>query len=97
VDTVRKHLREGGLESHIRHPVPLIPHPNLKKPKEWAKAMLAWTVENWKQVTFSDESIFCLIGSDGMEWCWRKPNEHLDPRFTKKRVKHGGGRLQYGE
>jgi hypothetical protein len=93
VDTVKRHLREGGLESHIRRPVPLISHPNLKKRKEWAEEMLAWTVENWKQVTFSDESIFRLIGSDGMEWCWRKPNERLDPRFTKKRVKHGGGKI----
>jgi hypothetical protein len=41
--------------------------------------MLAWTVENWKQVTFSDKLIFCLIGSERMEWCWRKPNKHLDP------------------
>jgi hypothetical protein len=28
-----------------------------------------------------------------MDWCWREKGEHLDPRFTKKAVKHGGGKV----
>jgi hypothetical protein len=72
--------------------MPLITALNLKKQKEWAEQPLEWMVENWKRVTFSDESILHLIGSDGMEWCWRRLNEWLDPRFTKK-VKHGGGKV----
>jgi len=28
-----------------------------------------------------------------MEWCWRRPGEDLDPRFTMKKVKHGGGKV----
>ena len=36
---------------------------------------------------------FRVFGSDGIEWCWRKPGEQLDPRFTKKKVKHGGGKV----
>lgn len=28
-----------------------------------------------------------------MEWRWRKPGERLDPWFTKKKVKHGGGKV----
>ena len=42
---------------------------------------------------FSDESIFHPFGSDGMEWCWRKPGDCLDPWFTKKKVKHGNGKV----
>jgi hypothetical protein len=44
-------------------------------------------------VIFSDESIFRVIGSDGVQWCWRKPGERLDPRYTKKNMKHGGGKV----
>jgi len=44
-------------------------------------------------VNFSDESIFHLFGSDGIEWCWRRPGECLDPWFTKKKVKHSGGKV----
>lgn len=39
----------------------------------------------------SDESKFTLFGTDSVEWCWRRPSERLDSRFTKKTVKHGGG------
>jgi len=61
--------------------------------KSWAKERLEWTVNNWRAVTILDESIFHVFGSDGMEWCWRRPGECLDPRFTKKKVKHGGGKV----
>ena len=61
--------------------------------KSWAKEWLEWTVNNWEAVDFSDESIFCLFGSDGIEWCWRKPEQHLDPWFVKKKVKHGNGKV----
>jgi hypothetical protein len=44
-------------------------------------------------VNFSDESIFHLFGSDGIEWCWRRPGECLDPQFMKDMVKHSGGNV----
>ena len=42
---------------------------------------------------FSDESKFNLFGSGGLQYCWRKGGEALDPRYTKKQVKHGGGKV----
>lgn len=93
VDTVKRTLRDGGLLPHIRCKVPFITHKNLHVRKEWAADRLDWTESNWRAVNFSDESIFHVFGSDGMEWCWRKPGERLDPRFTKKKVKHGGGKV----
>jgi len=50
-------------------------------------------VEDWKCVIFSDESKFMLFKSDGCQWCWIRPGQALDPQFTKKTVKHGGGSL----
>jgi len=61
--------------------------------KSWAEEWLEWTVNNWEAVDFSDEPIFHPFGSDGMEWCWRKPGECLDPWLTKKGVKHGNGKV----
>ena len=61
--------------------------------KKWAEAHENWSQENWNAVAFSDESIFHVFGSDGMEWCWRRPGQQLDPRFTKKKLKHGGGKV----
>jgi len=93
VQTIKRTLRAEGLEAHIRRTVPFISHKNLHVRKTWAEERLEWTVSNWRAVNFSDESIFHVFGSDGMEWCWRKPGERLDPRFTKKKVKHGGGKV----
>ncbi|KAJ3494693.1 hypothetical protein NLJ89_g10752 [Agrocybe chaxingu] len=93
VSTMKRALRQEGLESHIRATVPFISNKNLGVRKKWAKELLEWKVENWRAVHFSDESIFHLFGSDGVEWCWRRPGQRLDPRFTKKKVKHGGGKV----
>jgi hypothetical protein len=50
-------------------------------------------MENWRRVIFSDESKFNLFGSDGLQYCWRRRGEGLDPCYTKKKVKHGGGKV----
>ena len=93
VDTVKRALRQEGLEPHIRRRVPFISRKNLRMRKSWAEERLEWTVNNWEAVDFSDESIFRLFGSDGMEWCWRKPEQRLDPQFMKKKVKHSNGKV----
>lgn len=54
---------------------------------------MIWELANWLAVAFSDESIFRVFGSNGLEWCWRKKGQRFDKRFTKKRVKHGGGKV----
>jgi hypothetical protein len=50
-------------------------------------------VKDWERVIFSDESRFNLFGSDGLQYCWRKEGQALDPRYTEKKVKHGGGKV----
>ena len=93
VHTIKRDLRRSGLEPHHRTDVPYAPPQNIDGRKEWADHHLRWTKRNWRAVTFSDESIFRVFGSNGLEWCWRKPGERFDRRFTKKKVKHGGGKV----
>ena len=52
-----------------------------------------WTVEDWRRVIFSDKSKFMLFKSDGRQYCWIKPGQALDARFTKKNIKHSAGNL----
>ena len=40
---------------------------------------------------WSDESKFNLCGPDGRTYVRRPPNKELDPRYTRKTVKFGGG------
>ena len=92
-DTVRNALREHGLSAHRRQKVPFLNHHHLQSCLKWAKAHRSWSVGDWERVIFSDESKFNLFGSDGLQYCWRKRGEALDPRYTKKQVKHGGGKV----
>jgi transposase len=91
--TIRRHLREKGLEAHVRRSFPLLTERHKKRRREWAAAHRDWEVEDWEFVHFSDESKYNLIGSDGRTWCWRRSNEAYDARFSKKIVKHGGGNV----
>jgi len=84
VITVKQALWEQGLHPYYKVSVPFISNKNLHMWKLWAKGHLDWTIPNWMAVTFSDESIFHLFGSDGIEWCWRKPEQRLDPRLPRK-------------
>ena len=91
--TVSRALHQYGLVSRVRRSKPWISPVNVAKRKAWAAEHVGWTVEDWKQVIFSDESKFMLFKSDGHQYCWMKPGQALDPRFTKKTIKHGGGNV----
>jgi transposase len=67
--TVKRALRQEGLLPFHQALVPFISSKNLHIRKNWALEHLNWTVENWNAVAFSNESIFHVFGSDGMQWC----------------------------
>jgi len=50
-----------------------------------------WTVEDWKNVAWSDEPQFLLRNSDGRIQIWRKQNEKMDPSCLVTTVQAGGG------
>ena len=52
-----------------------------------------WTVDDWKQVRWSDETKINCIGSDGKRWAWKKARESLSDRLVQRIVKFGGGSL----
>jgi uncharacterized membrane protein len=47
----------------------------------------------WQHVIFSDESKYCLFGSDRKIYCQQKIGRAYDDRVVKKTVKHGGGSI----
>ena len=78
------------MKAYAHHNVAFITKSQQRRQVDWAEKPCYWMKEDWCAVVFSDESKFNLFGSDGREWCWRKPREGLDPRYTKKNVTHGG-------
>ena len=77
--TTRTTLRRMGYTSRRPHRVPLISTKNRKMRLQFARAHQNWTVEDCKNVAWSDESRFLLRHSDGRVRIWHKQNENMNP------------------
>ncbi len=58
-------LKQMGYSSRRPHRVPLLSAKNRKRRLKFAQAHQNWTIEDWKNVAWSDESRFLLRHSDG--------------------------------
>ncbi len=55
-----------------------------------------WTIEDWKNVAWSDESRFLLRHSDDRVRIWRKEHESMDPSCLVSTVQAGDGVMVSG-
>ena len=91
--TIRRALHAQGLAGRVKRRKPLITKRHVTLRKAWEASMAQLTSENLAKIIFSDEFKFNLFGSDGKEYCWRRPGEEFSARNLKPTVKHGGGSL----
>ncbi len=85
-----------GFSSRRPHQVPLLPAKNRKRRLQFAQAHQNWTIEDWKNVAWSDESRFLLQHSDGRVRTWHKEHESMDPSCLVSLVQAGGGGVMLG-
>ncbi len=79
------------------HRVPLLSSKNRKRRLQFAQVHQNWTIEDWKNVAWSDESRFLLRYSDGRVRIWRKEHESMDPSCLVSMVQAtGGGVMVWG-
>ncbi len=69
--TTRWTLKQMGYSSRRPHRVPLLSAKNRKQRIQFTQAHKNWTIEDWKNVAWSDESWFLLRHSDGRVRIWR--------------------------
>ncbi len=70
--------------------MPLLSAKNRKRRLQFTQAHQNWTIEDWKNVAWSDESRFLLRHSDGRVRIWRKEHESMDPSCLVLMVQAGG-------
>ncbi len=90
-ERTRRTLKQMGYSSRRPHRVPLLSAKNRKRRLQCTHAHQNWTIENWKNVAWSDESRFLLQCSDGRVRIWRKEHESMDPSCLVSTVQAGGG------
>ncbi len=87
--TTRRILKQMGYSSRRPHRVPLLSAKNRKRRLQFTQAHQNWTIEDWKNVAWSDESWFLLQHSDGRVRIWCKnmkgPGPYLAPGPTSAR------------
>ncbi len=80
-----------GYSRRRPHRVPLLSAKNRKWRLQFAQAHQNWTIEDWKNVAWSDESWFLLRHSDVRVRMWRKEHKSMDPSCLLSTVQAGGG------
>jgi transposase len=91
--TTRRALKSAGLKAITKPKKPRLLKRHIKARYEFAQRHQHWTVEDWKQVIWSDETKINRLGSDGRSWVWKQPSRPHDSRTIQGTVKFGGGSL----
>ncbi len=94
--TTRQTLKQMSYSSRRLHRVPLLSAKNRKQRLQFTQAHQNWTIEDWKNITWSDESRFLLRHSDGRVRIWRKEHESMDPSCLVSTVQAAGGVMVWG-
>lgn len=89
--TIKKRLREVGLNGRIARRKPHVSKVNIRKRLGFARRNAEKPNNWWRTILWSDESKFNRFSSDGKMYVRRPPNQEFNPKYTIKTVKHGGG------
>ncbi len=88
--TTHRTLKHMGHSSRRPHRVPLQSAKNRKRRLQFTQTHKHWTIEDWKNVAWSDESWFLLWHSDGRVRICLKVYESMDPSCLVSTVQAGG-------
>lgn len=91
--TVRRRLHEVNLRA--RRPLfgLMLTDVRRRRRRDWAQNHQNWTLRQWSNVMFSDESRFCLSHADGRVRVWRRVGERYSDAAVLQRDRWGGGSL----
>ncbi len=89
--TTRWTLKQMDSSSRRPHRVPLLSAKNRTRRIQFTQTHQNWTIEDWKNVSWSDESRFLLQHSDVRVRIWCKEHESMDPSCLVSTVQAGAG------
>lgn len=93
IRTVRNRLKDANLFGRIPRKTPLTNDGHRRKRIAFAEKYRLWSVREWKNVLFSDETKINRFGSDGKRYVRRPPCKAFEPKYTKQTIKFGGGSI----
>ncbi len=85
--TTRRTLKQMGSSSRRPHRVPLLSAKNRTRRIQFTQPHQNGTIEDWKNVAWSDESRLLLQHSDGRVRIWLKEHESMDHPALSQRFR----------
>ena len=93
VATINRTLINAGMHGCITRRKPFLSRVNRKRRLQFALQRKNWSVEDWSQIIFSDESKSQLYKINGRTYVGRSVGETLNPKCVNQTVKHGQGHV----
>jgi transposase/uncharacterized protein (DUF2267 family) len=92
--TVQRNLKDLGIKAWVKQKKPKL-EPHQKHARyAFARRHENWTIEQWKNVMFSDESSISRIGSFGRQYFYSdREHKRLEPHQVKETKQSGGGKI----
>lgn len=91
--TALKKMKSVSFHPALKKKKPFLTKKHMKDRLRWAKEHRDWTVEDWKNVIFSDETKINMWESDGAVYTWKEDGQPELPHNFHPTVKHNGGGL----
>ena len=88
--TIRSYL---DMKAYVKRERPLLSNNDKKAQYKFAKSHLHWTVEQWKQVIFTDETLARMVCSYGRQFYYKDPKRRTVRPHHIKGMAQGGGRV----
>lgn len=91
--TIRRRLAESNLRAYRPARAPQLLPQHRRARLAFARQYVDWTVEDWKDILFSDESRIALRGPDGRQRVYRRQKERFAPCAISETVAYQGGSI----
>ncbi len=91
ISTIRRSLKSQGLIGRVAAAKPLLRKANIKKRLVWARQHKDWSLNDWYQVLFTDETKSECFGNNRRLYVRRRSGERFLKECLKPTIKHGGG------
>ena len=92
--TVTRYFKAVGLTARRKPDAPSLTDEQMRKRLEFARDHVKWTLDDWKNVMFSDECSFMRVKPFGTQYYYANDEHNLRHKHQfKQKMQGGGGRI----
>ena len=91
IQSIHNYLEQEGFKAYVKYKKPELTEDQKLKRFKFAQEHLNWTIKQWRNVMFSDETIISRVGSFGKSFYYKRPKDKTIKAHYIKETKQGGG------